>query len=137
LTQPTYTISQLAEEFGVTTRTIRFYEEKGYVHPRRDGQKRVFSSADRVRIQLILRGKRIGLTLQESVEVIDMYDPKHNNEDQLHSLQATVRERRASLEQQQADIADMLNGLAEVEALCEQALTNAANNSNADEHRNQ
>ena len=137
MAQPTYTISQLAEEFGVTTRTIRFYEEKGYVHPHRDGQRRVFSAADRVRIQLILRGKRIGLSLQESVEVIDMYDPKHNNEDQLHSLQATVRERRASLEQQQADIADMLKGLAEVDALCEQALTDAARTPIAGQHRNQ
>lgn len=125
VTAHTYTISDLAKEFGVTTRTIRFYEEKGYVSPRRDGQKRLFSAADRVRIQLILRGKRIGLSLQECVEVIDMYDPKHNNEEQLHSLKETVQERRTLLKQQQADIADMLNGLAEIEALCERALKGA------------
>ena len=123
--QQTYTISELAKEFGVTTRTIRFYEEKGYIHPQREGNKRLFSAADRVRIQLILRGKRIGLSLQECVEVIDMYDPMHNNADQLHSLKATVQERRALLERQQTDINDMLQGLAEVEALCEQALKNA------------
>jgi len=123
--QQTYTISELAKEFGVTTRTIRFYEEKGYIHPLREGNKRLFSAADRVRIQLIMRGKRIGLSLQECVEVIDMYDPKHNNADQLHSLKATVQERRALLERQQTDINDMLEGLAEVEALCEQALKNA------------
>ncbi|HEY7776220.1 MAG TPA: MerR family transcriptional regulator, partial [Kineobactrum sp.] len=67
----------------MTTRTIRFYEEKGLVHPRREGQKRLYSPADRVRIKLILRGKRIGMSLEESVEVIDMYDPEHNNREQL------------------------------------------------------
>jgi DNA-binding transcriptional MerR regulator len=96
----TYSISQLAEEFGVTTRTIRFYEEKGLVQPLREGQKRLYSPADRVRIKLILRGKRIGMTLQESVELIDMYDPARNNTQQLNSLISTVSERRAALMQQ-------------------------------------
>ena len=96
----TYTISELAREFGVTTRTIRFYEEKGLVHPLREGQKRLYSPADRVRIKLILRGKRIGMTLQESVELIDMYEPQRNNTRQLHSLISTVTERRATLLQQ-------------------------------------
>ena len=63
--EKTYTISDLAKEFGVTTRTIRFYEEKGLITPLREGQKRLYSPADRVRIKLILRGKRIGMTLQE------------------------------------------------------------------------
>jgi len=115
----------------VTTRTIRFYEEKGYVQPLREGSKRLFSAADRVRIQLILRGKRIGLSLQESVEVIDMYDPKHNNTDQLHSLQATIQARRTLLEQQQTDIKELLEGLAEVETLCEQALQKAGTGNQA------
>ena len=75
----TYTISELAGEFGVTTRTIRFYEEKGLISPTRAGQKRLYTPADRVRIKLILRGKRIGMTLQECVDFIDMYDPEHNN----------------------------------------------------------
>ncbi|PLW81017.1 MerR family transcriptional regulator [Kineobactrum sediminis] len=118
----TYTISQLAEEFGVTTRTIRFYEEKGLVHPRREGQKRLYSPADRVRIKLILRGKRIGMSLEESVEVIDMYDPEHNNREQLQSLVCTVEDKRARLLQQKKDIEDMLAGLDEVQALCEQNL---------------
>ncbi|GAB3279822.1 MerR family transcriptional regulator [Parahaliea aestuarii] len=118
----TYSISDLASEFGVTTRTIRFYEEKGLVHPRREGQKRLYSAADRVRIKLILRGKRIGMSLQESVEVIDLYDPEHNNEEQLHSLISTVREKRERLLQQKKDIDDMLAGLDEVQSLCEQAL---------------
>lgn len=118
----TYTISDLASEFGVTTRTIRFYEEKGLITPRREGQKRLYSAADRVRIKLILRGKRIGMSLQESVEVIDLYDPEHNNEEQLHSLITTVKDKRARLLQQKQDIEDMLRGLDEVQALCERAL---------------
>jgi DNA-binding transcriptional MerR regulator len=118
----TYTISELAQEFGVTTRTIRFYEEKGLIQPLRDGQKRLYTPADRVRIKLILRGKRIGMTLQESVDLIDMYDPSRNNTQQLNSLINTVAIRRATLVQQKEDIDDMLAGLNEVQALCEKAL---------------
>ena len=119
---PTYTISELAHEFGVTTRTIRFYEEKGLVRPLREGQKRLYTPADRVRIKLILRGKRIGMTLQESVELIDMYDPKRNNTRQLHSLISTVSERRTILLQQRKDVDDMLASLDDVRELCERAL---------------
>ena len=118
----TYTISELASEFGVTTRAIRFYEEKGLVQPLREGQRRVYTTADRVRIKLILRGKRIGMTLQESVEVIDLYDPQRNNAEQLLSLINTISVRRARLLQQKDDIDDMLTGLNEVLRLCEKAL---------------
>jgi DNA-binding transcriptional MerR regulator len=118
----TYTISELASEFEVSTRTIRFYEEKGLVQPMREGQKRLYSAADRVRIKLILRGKRIGMTLQESVEVIDLYDPQRNNAEQLLSLINTISVRRARLLQQKDDIDDMLTGLNEVLRLCEKAL---------------
>jgi len=120
--EKTYTISDLAKEFGVTTRTIRFYEEKGLVTPLREGQKRLYSPADRVRIKLILRGKRIGMTLQECVDFIDMYDPEHNNDEQLHSLIDDVKHRREKLQQQKQDIDDMLSGLEEVQTLCEAAL---------------
>jgi len=118
----TYTISELASEFGVTTRAIRFYEEKGLVQPLREGQRRVYTAADRVRIKLILRGKRIGMTLQESVEVIDLYDPQRNNTEQLLSLINTISGRQARLLQQKDDIDDMLTGLSEVLGLCEKAL---------------
>ena len=118
----TYTISELASEFGVTTRAIRFYEEKGLVQPLREGQRRVYTTADRVRIKLILRGKRIGMTLQESVEVIDLYDPLRNNTEQLLSLINTISGRQARLLQQKDDIDDMLTGLSEVLGLCEKAL---------------
>lgn len=122
MSDKTYTISDLAKEFGVTTRTIRFYEEKGMVSPLREGQKRLYSSADRVRIKLILRGKRIGMTLQESVEFIDMYDPQHNNSEQLQSLVDDVKNRRDHLLQQKRDIDEMISGLDEVQELCERAL---------------
>ncbi len=122
----TYTISDLAKEFGITTRTIRFYEEKNMISPMREGQKRLYTATDRARIKLILRGKRIGMTLQESVDVIDMYDPGHNNADQLHSLINMVKDRREYLRQQQKDINDMLAGLDEVQSLCEQSLADGA-----------
>ena len=118
----THTISELAREFGVTTRTIRFYEEKGLVSPLREGQKRLYTNADRVRIKLILRGKRIGMTLQECVEFIDMYDPEHNNAEQLQSLIDDVKNRREQLLQQKKDIDEMLTGLDEVQDLCEASL---------------
>ena len=122
MSDKTYTISDLAKEFGVTTRTIRFYEEKGMVSPLREGQKRLYSAADRVRIKLILRGKRIGMTLQESVDFIDMYDPEHNNSEQLQSLIDDVKNRREHLLQQKRDIDEMISGLDEVQGLCERAL---------------
>lgn len=117
-----YTIAELAEEFGITHRTIRFYEEKGLISPRRQGQKRLYSPADRVRLKLILRGKRIGMSLDESVELIDMYQPGSSNRQQLRALLDRVGEKRAHLLQKKKDIDDMLGGLDEVEALCEQAL---------------
>jgi len=117
-----YGISELAKEFDITTRAIRFYEEKGLIAPYREGQKRIYSAADRVRIQLILRGKRIGMTLQESAEVIDLYDPDNNNTQQLHALIETIEERRSMLIQQKSDIEEMLSGLDEVQSLCQASL---------------
>jgi DNA-binding transcriptional MerR regulator len=117
-----YSISELAREFGITTRTIRFYEEKGYIHPRREGGQRRYTPADRVRIKLILRGKRIGLSLAESVEIIDMYQPGENNAAQLASLIDRIEARRAQLLRQRADLDAMLAGLDEVDSLCRDAL---------------
>lgn len=122
MTDKQYSISDLAREFGITTRTIRFYEEQGLIAPARDGQKRVYCAADRVRIKLILRGKRIGMSLRESAEVIDLYDPEHNNTEQLNSLITTIQQRRERLEQQRRDIDEMLASLDEVRVLCELAL---------------
>ena len=127
-----YTHSQLASAFGITTPSSRFHDDKGLIRPRREGQTRLFTAADRVRIKLILRGKRIGMTLQECVDFIDMYDPEHNNEEQLHSLVNDVKERRQRLLQQKKDIDDMLAGLDEVQGLCEASLANNHTNLSQD-----
>jgi len=117
-----YGISDLAREFGITTRTIRFYEEKGLLNPRREGQKRLFNSTDRVRLDLILRGKRIGLTLEESRGIIDMYEPGQSNAEQLNLLLGKITERRALLQAQMQDIQHMQTELDDIQQRCVQAL---------------
>ncbi len=117
-----YSISDLASEFDITPRTIRFYEEKGLLAPARQGQKRLFSHADRVRLGLILRGKRCGLTLDESRDIINMYEPGQNNAEQLHSLLGKIDERRAIITTQLADLKQMMQELDEVQARCKAAL---------------
>ena len=117
-----YGISELAREFGITTRAIRFYEEKGLLKPQRQGQKRLFNTADRVRLDLILRGKRIGLTLEESRDIIEMYEPGQSNAEQLNLLLAKITERRALLQAQLQDIQHMQTELDDIQQRCEQAL---------------
>lgn len=114
----TYSIRDLAREFDVTTRTIRFYEDEGLISPARRGQTRLFSPRDRVRLKLILRGKRLGFTLNEIREIIDLYDAAPGEYGQLRFFLSKIVERRALLEQQRADIADTLEELAEVERRC-------------------
>ncbi|MFN2329487.1 MAG: MerR family DNA-binding transcriptional regulator [Chromatocurvus sp.] len=122
MSDKTYSISELAGELNITPRTIRFYEERGFISPGRSGQQRRYTSADRVRIKLILRGKRIGLSLAESVEIIDMYEPSGNNATQLRALIDRIAERRAQMIRQRADIDAMLESLREVDGLCRAAL---------------
>ncbi len=124
MNQEQYSISDLAREFDITTRAIRFYEEKGLLSPVREGQKRLFDTADRVRLSLILRGKRIGLTLEESRGIIDMYDSGQDNAEQLNSLLGKIDERRQLLKSQVQDIQNMLAELDEVQTRCEAALKN-------------
>jgi DNA-binding transcriptional MerR regulator len=118
----TYSIRDLASEFDVTTRTIRFYEEKGLLMPRREGQRRIYSPADRTRLRLILRGKRLGLSLSESAEIIGMYGTPANNRRQLEALIAKIAEKRADLERQRRDLEALLNDLSGVERKCREAL---------------
>ena len=117
-----YSIRELAEEFGVTTRTIRFYEEKKLLGPRREGQHRIFGSADRTRLRLILRGKRLGLTLDESSDIIAMYEPGSNNRKQLRTLIETIRDKRTQLLRQREDLELMLLDIRDAEERCLQAL---------------
>ncbi|MEN7342742.1 MAG: MerR family DNA-binding transcriptional regulator [Pseudomonadota bacterium] len=117
-----YSISDLSSEFDVTTRTLRFYEEKGFLTPRRKGRIRYFTAADRVRLRLILRGKRLGLSLQQSAEIIDLYRAPEGSKKQLKVLLQTLSDRRAQLEQQAADLKATLAELKHVETSCRQAL---------------
>lgn len=121
----TWTIGELAREFGVTTRTIRFYEDEGLITPERRGQARIYSPADRVKLILILRGKRLGFTLAESREVIGMYDPTSGNVAQLERLLSKLAEKRALLRRQLEDIRQMQQELDDVEKRCRDALREA------------
>jgi len=123
----TYSISNLASEFSVTTRTIRFYEEKGLLNPRREGTRRIYSAADRTKLRLILRGKRLGLSLDESAEIILMYGTPGNNRKQLEALIAKFQEKRTDLKRQQQDLNAMLKELAEAEDKCREALAEHLN----------
>lgn len=121
-TPVTYGIGDLASEFDVTTRTIRFYEEKGLLAPQREGTRRIYSPADRTRLRLILRGKRLGLSLDESAEIIGMYGTPANNRRQLEVLIGRIQDKRAELQRQQLDLQAMLGELADAESKCRDAL---------------
>ncbi len=118
----TYSISDLAREFGITTRTIRFYEEKGYLSPKREGTRRIYSSPDRTSLRLILRGKRLGLTLDETADMIKMYGSPRGNQKQLEKFIVRIDEKRTELEQKQRDLEFMLTDLQSVEDKCHVAL---------------
>ena len=118
----TYSISDLARELDVTTRTIRFYEEQGMLVPERRGQERIFTPADRVTLKLILRGKRIGFSLSECKELIGMYDPEGGNQKQLERFLEKIAERRQQLEQQLLDIQQMQLELDTAQERCMTAL---------------
>jgi DNA-binding transcriptional MerR regulator len=101
----------MSSEFKITPRTLRFYEEKGLLTPSRQGRSRIYNASDRVRLELILRGKRLGFSLEESCDIIDMYDPTGNNLDQLEKVTETVRTKIIQLKQQQRDLKSMLREL--------------------------
>lgn len=107
--QSRYSISELAQEFGITTRTIRYYEDQGLLNPGRDGVNRVFSNRDRVRLKLALRGKRLGFSLSEIRELFELYDVSRDERRQLEVFLGKLERRRAMLEQQREDIEVMLN----------------------------
>ncbi|AKK01250.1 MULTISPECIES: MerR family transcriptional regulator [Pseudomonas] len=122
MSSQTYSISDLARELDITTRAIRFYEEQGLLSPERRGQERIYSPRDKVSLKLILRGKRIGFSLAECRELIELYDPTSGNRKQLHSMLAKIAERREQLEQQLLDIEQMKLELDTAEERCIQAL---------------
>ena len=105
----TYSITELAKEFGVTTRTIRHYEEQGLLNPKREGMNRIFNHRDRVRLKLALRGKRLGFSLNDIRELFELYDLAKDENKQLEEFLARLEKRRVILEQQREDIEVMLN----------------------------
>ena len=123
MTNPTYSISDLARELDITTRTIRFYEEQGMLCPERRGLERVYSARDKVTLKLILRGKRIGFSLAECRDLIGLYDPTGDNQKQLTTMLVKIAERRAQLDQQLLDIQQMQLELDTAEERCKAALS--------------
>ena len=103
-----YSIRELSQEFDVTTRTLRFYEEKGLLSPARSGQNRTYSATDRARLILILRGKTLGLSLEQSADLIAMYDPASNNKKQLEALIEKIQSRRHQLQTQKQELERMI-----------------------------
>lgn len=118
VTLATYTITELAEEFDVTPRAIRFYEEAGLLDPARKGRNRVYGQRDRTRLKLTLRGKRLGLSLQEIKQLVDMYDSEADTAPQLKAFLAVLAAHRAQLEQQLDDIRVTLGEIEQHEARC-------------------
>ncbi|HET9657518.1 MAG TPA: MerR family DNA-binding transcriptional regulator [Kineosporiaceae bacterium] len=124
--EPTWTIAELADEFGVTHRTIRFYEHQGLISPQRHGSRRIFHPRDRIRLALVLRGKRLGFDLAEIRRIVDMYEQPPGEAGQLRYLIDQITARRAELEQRRHDIEQTLSELAEVERRCRSDLARLA-----------
>ncbi|MBX2867174.1 MAG: MerR family DNA-binding transcriptional regulator [Acidiferrobacterales bacterium] len=111
----TYTISQLSEQFDLTSRTIRFYEDQGLLTPERAGTKRIYHDRDRVRLRLIMRAKRLGFSLSEIRETFGLYDSASGETGQMKFVLDVIAKRRAVLQQQQEDILHVLQDMQNVE----------------------
>ena len=121
----TYTITELAREFDITPRTIRFYEDQGLISPKREGsggRVRVYGARDRTRLKLTLRGKRLGLTLSEIKDLVDMYDSPKDSSAQLKHFLLVLSRHREMLEQQREDLELTLSEIAMHEAQCRRLL---------------
>jgi DNA-binding transcriptional MerR regulator len=118
----TWSITELAAEYGITLRTIRFYEDRGLLSPERRGTARIFHPRDRVRLELILRGKRLGFSLDKIATIVNMYDAEPGEAGQLRYLIEQIEGRRAELEQRRKDIEETLADLDQVERRCHEDL---------------
>ncbi|WP_421313710.1 MerR family transcriptional regulator [Aeromonas veronii] len=118
----TYSISELAHEFDVTPRTIRYYEDEGLLTPLREGQTRIYSHRDKIRLKLTLRGKRLGFSLAEIRELFDMYDTDKSSKTQLHSMIQLIETKRGVLRQQMEDIQMVMAELEAAEQRCVNSL---------------
>lgn len=117
-----FSIAELAQEMDITTRTIRFYEDKGLLRPARRGQQRIYSRADRTRLKLVLRGKRLGWPLDDIREMIELYDTPDGERKQLEVMLQKLSHNRSILQQQREDIDLALRELEEIEERCQQQL---------------
>ena len=123
---PTYSISELAREFDLTTRAIRFYEDSGLLQPARSGRNRVYSARDRTRLKLTLRGKRLGLTLAEVKELVDMYESPRDTQPQLQKFLLVLGAHREQLEQRLSDLHTTLDEVRSHEKEAQRLLSPAA-----------
>jgi DNA-binding transcriptional MerR regulator len=122
MSETTFSIAELAREFNVTARTIRHYEEQGILAPAREGMQRVYGKRDRTRLKLALRGKRLGLSLAEIRELIDMYDTAADQSPQLVKFLSVLARRKAALQQQREDIEAVLAEIRRFEKQCRDIL---------------
>lgn len=120
--QSQFSIGELAKLFDITPRSIRFYEEQGLLTPERQGQTRIYRKKDKVRLKLILRGKRLGFSLAETKTLFTLYDSHQNSKAQLDAMLQMTEQKRASMRQQLEDITMLMNELDDVEARCKQEL---------------
>lgn len=118
-----YSISELAHEFDITPRAIRFYETEGLLSPRREGQRRIYTPRERTRLKLTLRGKRLGLSLSEIREIVDMYDNGRDERPQLEKFLAILEVHKRQLEQQRVDIEAQLSEIGLFEKRCRKLLS--------------
>ena len=116
--QVTYSIGDLSKEFDITTRSIRFYEDQGLLSPTRKGQTRIYNQRDRVRLKLILRGKRLGFSLAETGRLFELYDTDKSSATQLETMMNLIAQKRADLNQQLDDIQAVLLELNDLEESC-------------------
>lgn len=121
--ETTFSIGELAKEFDITTRSIRFYEDQGLLSPERNGQTRIYSAKDRVRLKLVLRGKRLGFSLAETKNIFDLYDNEGTGQKQLEFMLTMISDKKQLLAQQLLDIEAVKTELEDLEQNCKLALS--------------
>jgi len=128
ISQNKYSISDLSKEFDITTRSIRFYEDQGLITPARKGQTRIYNQRDKVRLKLILRGKRLGFSLAETGRLFELYDVDKTSATQLSSMMTLITQKKNDLKQQLEDINAVLIELNDLEDNCKNILGTLENN---------
>ena len=123
MSQAKYSISELSKEFDITTRSIRFYEDQGLISPNRKGQTRIYNQRDRVRLKLILRGKRLGFSLAETGRLFELYDVDKTSSKQLNSIMQLINDKKNDLKQKLEDVNAVLIELDDLKDNCQKTLT--------------